>query len=67
MTKKNNHSVHLTPPPHSTGGVEPPTKFLKTAGLTGPLGRKRGVTFFRGGCNFYKKIIKSEIFNEKKV
>ena len=36
--------------------------------LRGRLVGKRGVTFLRGGCNFYiKNKLKSEIFNEKKV
>ena len=27
---------------------------------------KKGVTFFRGACNFLIKHLKSEIFNDKK-
>ena len=42
-------------------------------GLTGPqllegVVGKEGVTFFRGGCNFYvKDKLKSDIFNNRKV
>ena len=50
------------PPFCKGGGVELPTKFSKRGCLTGPqllkkefLG-KRGVTFFRRGCNFHIKI-----------
>ena len=48
-------------------GVEPPTKFSKSKGLTGSQ-ILDGVTFFRGeGCSFYIKIeLKSEIFNDNK-
>ena len=56
----NSHSVH---PPLSDGGrVEPPTKFSKRGGLTGPQLLERlcwergGVTLFRGGCSFHIKI-----------
>ena len=51
----NSHSVH---PPLSDGGrVEPPTKFSKRGGLTGPqllegVAGKEGVTFFRGVAIF---------------
>ena len=39
----------------------------RTSTLRRGLLKKRGVTFFRGGCNFYKKNkLKSEIFNDKK-
>ena len=64
------HSGH--PPPYSSGrGVEPPTKFSKRGGLTGPqllegVARKEGVTFFREGLQFSHKL-KSEIFNDKRV
>ena len=66
----NSHSVH---PPLSDGGrVEPPTKFSKRGGLTGPQLLEggcweRGGDFFQGGCNFHiKNKLKSEIFNDKK-
>ena len=42
-------------------GVEPPTKFSLSRGLTGPqllegvAGKERG-DFFQGGCNFHIKI-----------
>ena len=49
------HSVHPHPPPPSAGGwgVEPPTKFSKRAGLTGPQLLEggyweRGGDFFQG-------------------
>ena len=60
----NSHSVH---PPLSDGGrVEPPTKFSKRGGLTGPQ-LLEGGDFFQGGCNFHiKNKLKSEIFNDKK-
>ena len=67
------HSVH--PPPLSAGGgVEPPTKFSKREGLTGPqlleVGCwERGGDFFQGGggCSFHiKNKLKSEIFKDKK-
>ena len=51
--------------------LEPPTKFSKSGGLTGPqlLERgcwERGGDFFQGGCNLHKKNkLKSEIFNDK--
>ena len=54
------HSVH--PPPFMLGGgVEPPTKFLKRAGLTGRQLLEegfweKGSDFFQGGCNFHIKI-----------
>ena len=51
----NSHSVH---PPLSDGGggrVEPPTKFSKRRGLTGPS-LLEGVTLFMGGCGFHIKI-----------
>ena len=54
------------------GGVEPPTKFSKSGGLTRPqllegVAGKEGVTFFMAGCNFHiKNKLKSEIFNDKK-
>ena len=53
--------------------IEPPTKFSKSGGLTGPQLLEvncweRGDDFFQGeGCNFYIKKIKSGIFNVKKV
>ena len=69
--------MHL---PHSAmgvgggGGVEPPTKFSKSGGLTGPqplemICWERGSDFFQGeGCNFYiRNKSKSKIFNVKKV
>ena len=59
-------------PPFLQGGLSLQTKFQK-GGLTGPqlleggLLRKRGITFFRGGCNCHiKSKLKSEIFNDKK-
>ena len=62
--------MHL-PPPLSAGGVEPPTKFSKRGGLTGPqlleegVG-KEGVTFWVEGCNCHiKNKLKSEILNDK--
>ena len=57
--------------PLSAGGLNLLPNFQKgvLAGLQlweGVTG-KEGVTFFRGGCNFYKKTkLKSEIFNGKK-
>ena len=56
------------------GGVETPTKFSKRGGgldktstFRGMLLGERRVTFFSGGgCNFQKKKLKSEIFNDKK-
>ena len=51
----NSHSVH---PPLSDGGrVEPPTKFSKRGGLTGPqllegVAGKEGGDFFRGVAIF---------------
>ena len=66
----NSHSVH---PPLSDGGrVEPPTKFSKRGGLTGPqllegVAGKEGGEFFQGGLQFsHKNKLKSEIFNDKK-
>ena len=59
-------------PPFSAGGVEPPNKVSKrgldrTSTFSGGLLRKRGITFFRGGCNCHiKSKLKSEIFNDKK-
>ena len=54
------NSVH---PPFLQGKVEPPTKFSKRVGLTGPqllegVAGKEGGDFFqgRGGCNFHIKI-----------
>ena len=48
------------------GGGEPPTKFSKKGGLTGPW-LLEGGDFFQVGCNFHiKNKLKSEIFNEKK-
>ena len=46
------HSVH--PPPLSAGGIEPPLKFSKRQGLTGPqlldgVARKEGCDFFQEG------------------
>ena len=74
------HTVH--PPPNLSafwfllgwgrGGVEPPTKFSKTGGLTGPpllvgVTGKEGSDFFQGGCAFHiKNKLKSEIFDDKK-
>ena len=63
------NSVH---PPFLQGRVEPPTKFSKRVGLTGPqllegVAGKEGGDFFQGGCNFHiKNKLKSEIFNNKK-
>ena len=54
------------------GGVQPPTKFSKRGGLDrtstsgGGCWERGGVTFFRGGCNFHIKKLKSEVFNDKK-
>ena len=66
----NSHSVH---PPLSDGGrVEPPTKFSKRGGLTGPqllegVAGKEGVTLIRRGLQFsHKNKLKSEVFNDKK-
>ena len=40
----------------------------RTSTFRGGLLGKRGVTFFRGGCNFQiKSKLKSEIYNNKKV
>ena len=57
-------------------GDDPPTKFSKWGGggrldrihiFGGELLGLRGVTFFRGGLQFYlKNKLKSEIFNNKK-
>ena len=62
-----------TPPPLSARGVEPPTKFSKSGGLTGPhllegLLGKREVTFSGGvGLQFsHENKLKYEIFNDKK-
>ena len=68
------HSVHLPPQCRKGGGGggEPPTKFSKKGGLTGPwllegVAGKEGGDFFQVGCNFHiKNKLKSEIFNEKK-
>ena len=56
---------HSVPPPLSAGAVEPPTKFSKSGGLTGPhllegvAAREEGDFFQRGGLQFsYKKSIK---------
>ena len=54
---KYKHSVH---PPPFCWGVEPPTKFSKRGGLTGPqlwegVAGKEEVTFFRGVAIFRKK------------
>ena len=65
------HSGH--PPPLSAGGVEPPTKFSKRGGLTGPQLLEggcweKGGDLFQGGCNCHiKNKLKSEIFNDKKI
>ena len=59
-------SVHPTPHPLSAegegrdGGFEPPTKFSKTVGLTGPqllegVAGKEGGDFFQGGLQFSPK------------
>ena len=54
-------------------GVEPPTKFLKRRGLTGPRLLEEGCwesggDFFQGGCNFHiNNKLKSEILNDKKL
>ena len=55
--------------------AEPPTKFSKNRGGGGleyasnfrrGFWGKRGMTFFREGCNFYiKNKLKYEIFNDK--
>ena len=60
-----------TPPPLSAGGVEPPTKFSKRGGLTGPQLLQgvagKGGDFFQGVYNSHiKNKLKSEIFNDKK-
>ena len=59
--------------PLSVGGVEPPTKFSKKGVcLTGPqlwaeVAGKEGVTLFREGCNFYKKMnLNLKYFTTKK-
>ena len=45
------------------GGVGGLTKPQLLEGVAG----KEGVTFFRGGCNFYiKNKVKSEMFNDRK-
>ena len=51
-------------------GVEPPTKFSKLGGLTGPqllkrVAGKEEVNFFRGLQFSQKSKLKSEIFNDK--
>ena len=63
----------LHPPPFSTCGVEPLTKFSKRGGLDrisifrGGCWEGGGDFFQRGGCSFYiKNKLKSEIFNDKK-
>ena len=58
--------MHPPPsPPLSARGVEPPTKFSKIGGLTGPqlLGGGGGGG---GGSNFHINKLKSEMFNDKK-
>ena len=62
------YSVH----PISAGGVNLLSNFEKggldrTSTLRRSLLEKREVTFFRGGCNFYKKNKQIEMFNNKKV
>ena len=69
--------TYCTPPPFLLGvgelGVEPPTKFSKRGGLTGPpflegLLGKRGVIFLSGGWNFSTKSkINLEYLMTKKV
>ena len=61
-------------PPFLQGELSLQPNFQKKGrGLTGPqlleggCWERGGVTFFRVGCNFYKKKLKSEIFNGKKV
>ena len=62
-----------SPRPFCRGrGGEPPTKFSKKGGLTGPQLLEGGCweregAFFQGGCNFHINKLKSEIFNDKKV
>ena len=51
-------------------GLNLQPNFQKGRGLAGPqllegFAEKEGVTFL-GGCNFRKKKLKSEIFNDKK-
>ena len=66
------HSGH---PPFYRGEVEPPTKFSKRGGLTGPQLLEegcweRGGDFFQEGGQLqfsHKYKLKSEIFNDKKV
>ena len=61
---KGDSIVCTSPPPFAGGGggIEPPTNFSKRKGrldrtsvFRGGLQGKRGVTFFRGGCNFWTK------------
>ena len=59
--------------PVSASGNEPPTKFSKRKGLTGPQFLEGGcwekvcVTFFRGLQFLHLDKSESEIFNDKKV
>ena len=65
-------SIVCTPPLSAAGEVEPPTKFSKRGGLTGPQSLERGWwgkggDFIRRVWNFHTKDkLKSEIFNDKK-
>ena len=62
----------VPPPPLSARGVETPTKFSKSGGLTGPqllegVAGKEGGDFFQGGLQFsHENKLKSETFNDKK-
>ena len=64
----------MHPSPFLLGcGVNPPTTFSKSGGLTRPQLLEggcweRGGDFFQEGCDFHiKNKLKSEIFNDKKV
>ena len=73
LMQKKVHSVHHPLSARGGGGSEPPTKFSKRGGLTGPqllegVGCwEKGGDFFQGGCNFdINNKPKSQIFNVKK-
>ena len=61
-----------TLPPFLQGGLSLQLNFQKGGRALQDLNFQRGVvgkegvTFFRGGCNFHKNKLKSEIFNDKK-
>ena len=69
---KMNQQQSVHPLSAGRGGVEPPTKFSKRGGLTGPQLLEggcweKGGDLFQGGCNCHiKNKLKSEIFNDKK-